>query len=120
MLLTMRSAVVTCVVALGCGGSAAVPAGSGAPDAGVTAGGCPLEGWCWVSPLPQGNELDDVWSDASGEVWAVGGGGTRRPLGPGQGPAAVWPISTSRIRVSARRRMGMVSVRVRFSSGSSA
>jgi hypothetical protein len=28
--------------------------------------------WCWQEPLPQGNDLEAVWSMARGEVWAVG------------------------------------------------
>jgi hypothetical protein len=29
-------------------------------------------GWCWVYPLPQGNQLNAVWSSAPDDVWAVG------------------------------------------------
>ena len=88
--LAMRSAFLACVIVLGCGGGAVAPvdsgtpepatadsgAESGDPDPGVHAGACPLEGWCWVSPLPQGNDLLDVWSDDPSDVWAVGGAGT--------------------------------------------
>ncbi len=33
-------------------------------------------GWCWVNPLPQGNDLNDVWVSPWGDIWAVGAGGT--------------------------------------------
>jgi hypothetical protein len=34
-------------------------------------GAC-VEGFCWLNPLPQGNDLDDVWSVSATDVWAVG------------------------------------------------
>ena len=36
---------------------------------------CSQDGWCWQSPLPQGNTLNDVYADGSGVLWAVGSGG---------------------------------------------
>jgi hypothetical protein len=33
-------------------------------------------GWCWLSPLPQGNDLYAVWTTAKNEVWAVGDSAT--------------------------------------------
>ncbi len=29
-------------------------------------------GWCWYSPLPSGNTLNDVWAAGPSDVWAVG------------------------------------------------
>ncbi len=34
------------------------------------------DGWCWVTPRPQGSALADLSSPRSGEMWAVGAGGT--------------------------------------------
>ena len=36
---------------------------------------CSTDGWCWVSPLPHGDDLFAAWSDAPGKLWALGGGG---------------------------------------------
>jgi hypothetical protein len=33
---------------------------------------CGAEGWCWISPIPQGNTLRGVWAGAHDDVWAVG------------------------------------------------
>src|SRR5438105_759488 len=30
----------------------------------------------WVLPRPQGNELDALWLSPTGQIWAVGRGGT--------------------------------------------
>jgi hypothetical protein len=81
----------------GCGTHAAldVDAGASAPsvsgadeaDAGespvpppapaaVDAGSCPVDGWCWVNPLPQGNSLHAVWAAGPTDAWAVGADGT--------------------------------------------
>ena len=42
----------------------------------VDAGSCPVEGWCWVNPLPQGNSLFAVWAAGPTDAWAVGAAGT--------------------------------------------
>jgi hypothetical protein len=34
------------------------------------------DGWCWVSPRPQGIPLSDASSPRDGELWAVGANGT--------------------------------------------
>ncbi len=36
---------------------------------------CSSDGWCFSNPLPQGNQLNRVWSNGK-EVWAVGFAGT--------------------------------------------
>src|SRR5215472_10187111 len=36
---------------------------------------CNANGWCWVQPLPQGNDLHSVWGFGPDDVWAVGFGG---------------------------------------------
>lgn len=36
---------------------------------------CSVSGWCWDSPLPQGNDLHGVWSAPGGQAWAVGAAG---------------------------------------------
>ena len=35
---------------------------------------CSTDGLCWSNPLPQGNQLNKIWSNGS-ESWAVGVGG---------------------------------------------
>jgi len=45
-------------------------------DAGCAERICSPDGWCWENPLPQGNDLLDVWIAPGGDVWAVGGAGT--------------------------------------------
>jgi hypothetical protein len=42
------------------------------PDPSPPRGSCNADGWCWVLPLPQGNELSAVWAGAPNDVWAVG------------------------------------------------
>lgn len=37
---------------------------------------CSPDGFCWLQPLPQGNQLRAVVGLDNGEAWAVGGGGT--------------------------------------------
>lgn len=37
---------------------------------------CSNVGWCWETPLPQGNTLNAVWAFSERDVWAVGGLGT--------------------------------------------
>jgi len=37
---------------------------------------CSTDRWCWLNPLPQGNELEKVWVRTPTDVWAVGWGGT--------------------------------------------
>lgn len=34
------------------------------------------DGWCWVSPLPQGNSIEEIWGSSSTDVWAVADHGT--------------------------------------------
>lgn len=34
------------------------------------------DGWCWVHPLPQGENLYGVWSPSRGVAWMVGASGT--------------------------------------------
>jgi hypothetical protein len=62
----------------GSGGSAA-DAGVGGSDAdaaptGLRANPLCFDGWCWESPLPQGNSLDDIWVSSAGDIWGVGFG----------------------------------------------
>lgn len=49
----------------------------GAVDLGMADGGLPSEGECdspcWLNPVPQGNSLEGVYRDPSGNGWAVGG-----------------------------------------------
>ena len=47
-----------------------------ADDSGCAARICSPDGWCWENPLPQGNDLLDVWIAPGGDVWAVGAAGT--------------------------------------------
>jgi hypothetical protein len=42
-----------------------------APDAGTNVAGC-RDGWCWLYPTPQGNELRAVFGFSPTDVWAVG------------------------------------------------
>src|SRR5258706_5608994 len=78
----MRLVALVCALGVfGCRSGGAIVGGDGgahapAGDGAVAEAGCPLGSWCWVSPLPQGNDLADVWSDGPGDVWAVGGAGT--------------------------------------------
>lgn len=62
----------TCDSPLSCGGG-------GAPKvcglAGAPTNGC-RGGWCWVTPLPQGNTLFAVWARTAMDWWAVGAKGT--------------------------------------------
>jgi hypothetical protein len=37
---------------------------------------CSDDGWCWESPLPQGNDLNAVWGPGPGSAWTVGEAGT--------------------------------------------
>ena len=49
------------------------------PDSGpppVPTGLCNKQGFCWMNPLPQGQDLHGVWGNALGEVYAVGSQGT--------------------------------------------
>ncbi|MHB8417705.1 MAG: hypothetical protein ACYDCL_06495 [Myxococcales bacterium] len=59
--------------------------GGGSADGGVPVGPtssipfdpvCGNGGFCWVNPLPQGNDLDAVFSAAPGDVWMAGHAGT--------------------------------------------
>src|SRR6185312_15401553 len=90
----MRAFAIVLVVA-GCGGShdGVQPdggSGSNSSDAGTDGGGsgsglfpgdppreglCSTGGWCWQNPLPQGNDLADVWV-GGGRVYMVGSAGT--------------------------------------------
>jgi hypothetical protein len=60
-------------------------AGDGGPSVDASDGGgqviplgpvCSSDGWCWESPLPQGNDLAAVWGSSRDAVWAVGDLGT--------------------------------------------
>jgi hypothetical protein len=53
--------------------SGPVPPGPAVADTGSS---CPVEGWCWVNPLPQGNSLRGVWAAGPTDAWAVGAAGT--------------------------------------------
>jgi len=37
---------------------------------------CSPDGWCWMSPKPQGNDLGAVYATSASDVWAVGQAGT--------------------------------------------
>lgn len=37
---------------------------------------CTAEGLCWVTPLPQGNDLHATWGASERAVWSVGAAGT--------------------------------------------
>ncbi len=39
-------------------------------------GCCSKQSWCWVSPLPQGNDLTSAWAFSKGEVYFAGAHGT--------------------------------------------
>ncbi len=39
-------------------------------------GFCSSDGWCWVSPVPQGNTLTSVWASGPADAWMGGEGGT--------------------------------------------
>jgi hypothetical protein len=41
-----------------------------------TSGLCSSDGWCWVSPVPQGNNLAAAWASGPSDVWIGGAGGT--------------------------------------------
>ncbi len=47
-----------------------------ADDSGCAARICSPDGWCWENPLPQGNDLLDVWIAPGGDAWAVGAAGS--------------------------------------------
>lgn len=40
------------------------------------AASCSPDGWCQVSPVPQTNDLNDIWGSGPSDVWAVGAAGT--------------------------------------------
>lgn len=74
-------------------------------------------GWCWRYPLPQGNDLHNVWGTAANNVWAVGERGvilhwngtdwagvpsptTAALYGlHGSGPADVWAVGAGGVTV---------------------
>jgi hypothetical protein len=33
---------------------------------------CTASGWCWISPLAQGNPISALWATAPDDIWAVG------------------------------------------------
>jgi len=90
-----------------------------APDLGIPDGGMvtttECDSPCWLHPLPQGNFLEDVWYDSSGNGWAVGGNSLIRIEGDklklvrhpawqrqtfleriwGSGPSDVWVVGTT-------------------------
>jgi hypothetical protein len=67
-------------------GSSANPDGSVTPPAtGIFAPVCSGTGWCWVHPLPLGNDLNTVW--VQDKVVRIGGDGTTLLLGDGR---AAW------------------------------
>ncbi len=80
----------------GCGavrtGSAPRDAGPPPPeaavpvDAGISVDASPAPcgdgGWCWESPVPQGEALTSVWLRGPTSGWAVGGRGALLRLGP--------------------------------------
>ena len=37
---------------------------------------CSPDGWCWISPKPQGNDLNAVYATSASDGWAVGQAGT--------------------------------------------
>ena len=41
-----------------------------------TSGLCSSDGWCWVSPVPQGNDLTAAWASGPSDVWIGGAAGT--------------------------------------------
>lgn len=45
-------------------------------EAGTSPRICNKDGWCWMNPLPQGNDLRAIWGSAANDIWAVGTGGT--------------------------------------------
>jgi hypothetical protein len=100
----VRRALVAALLVVGCARSDLLAPGPRAVDAGVgpttvdtgvgvstvEAGACPIEGWCWVNPLPQGNSLHGVWASGPTDAWAVGAAGTIVHW-----DGAKWSLSTS-------------------------
>ncbi|HMR79636.1 MAG TPA: hypothetical protein PKD61_31230, partial [Polyangiaceae bacterium] len=89
----------------GGGGSAgqggAAGAGGNAGAAGQTSyDACSSDGWCWESPLPQGNHLYGAWASSENDIWVVGARGTalhfdgtgwqRSEVGTAEALRAVW------------------------------
>lgn len=60
------------------GADAAVTDGAAADGiSGASSGGfCSSDGWCWLSPVPQGNTLTGVWASGPADAWMGGDGGT--------------------------------------------
>jgi hypothetical protein len=42
---------------------------------GIPRGVCSVDGWCWRSPLPQGNYLPSIWGSDANNIWAVSDNG---------------------------------------------
>jgi hypothetical protein len=57
---------------------------------------CSSDGWCWESPLPQGNDLAATWGSSASDVWTVGDLGTILHWG-GSGWAAAPSGTTQRL-----------------------
>jgi hypothetical protein len=49
--------------------------GTSKPFPSAAGAGCSKDGWCWSTPLPQGNLLKSVSGSGASDVWAVGGAG---------------------------------------------
>jgi len=73
--------------AAGANGAAGAAAGAGGASAGSGGGtgdgaagsftfsaveSCSKDGWCWSTPLPQGDPLYSIWGSSASDVWAVG------------------------------------------------
>jgi hypothetical protein len=68
---TRHALAIALLVTAGCGDDAGAP-----PAADARFGACPVDGWCWSTPRPQGNELIATWASGPNDVWAVGAVGT--------------------------------------------
>ncbi|MBM4395265.1 MAG: hypothetical protein FJ087_06200 [Deltaproteobacteria bacterium] len=52
-----------------------IPSEPACPPKPLPDGLCSEDGWCWMSPLPQGQNLSAVWCSSPGDCWAAGLGG---------------------------------------------
>jgi hypothetical protein len=50
--------------------------GTGGAGGGSTGPACTADGWCWVFPLPHGNQLRAMWGSSASDVWVAGAAGT--------------------------------------------
>jgi hypothetical protein len=128
-------------VDLACGGccvdaggalACAEPGYGGCAPAAVAAavpvnGACRPDRWCWVNPQPAGNGLNALWGDRTGQLFAVGSGGTilhfdgarwtLEDSGTGSTLLAVWGSSASDVWAAGSWESGVGTVLLHRTGG---